>query len=263
MPPIDCPLSIRNLSMHYHQQETAALNDISLDFSGEKMTAIIGPNGAGKSSLLKGALGLAPIETGRALFFGKPLPETRRKIAYVPQKSAIDWDFPINVREVVQQGLIADTKPWHIRPPKHHRAIALQALEQVGLSDYAERQIGKLSGGQQQRMFIARALAQSLMPDGARLFILDEPFAGVDAITETTIMYILRSLVSQGKTVIAVHHNLQTVSEYFDDVVLLNSRLIAHGRVASVFTDEAIARTYLPAPCRADEAGQGTKASTS
>lgn len=240
------PLSLENMQVHYHGQDKAALESITLDFEIGKMSAIVGPNGAGKSTLLKACLGLIKTQAGDIRFFGQPLSKVRRKVAYVPQRSAIDWDFPINVREVVQQGLISDLKPFQIFTPKSHREIALRALDQVGLKDFSERQIGKLSGGQQQRMFIARALAQSMMENGAELFLLDEPFAGVDAATEKTIIKILKKLTDEGKTIIAVHHNLHTVNEYFDNVALLNTTLIGAGPVEQTFTDEAITRTYLP-----------------
>ena len=240
------PLSIKNLEVRYHGQDRAALESLSLDFEQGKLTAIVGPNGAGKSTLLKSCLGLTAKQGGAVTFFGEPLSMKRRKVAYVPQRSSIDWNFPINVREVVRQGLISDLKLFQIMTPKSHKEIALHALDQVGLKDFSERQIAKLSGGQQQRMFIARALAQSMMQDGADLFMLDEPFAGVDASTEKTIIGVLKKLTHEGKTIIAVHHNLQTVSDYFDNVVLLNTSLIASGPIKDVFTDEAITRTYLP-----------------
>jgi len=240
------PLSVKNLEVRYHGQDKIALAPLSQDFEQGKMTAIVGPNGAGKSTLIKACLGLTSKQKGVVRFFGEPLQKKRRKVAYVPQRSGIDWNFPINVREVVQQGLICDLKLFQLLTPKSHKEIALRALDQVGLGDFSERQIAKLSGGQQQRMFLARALAQSMMQDGADLFMLDEPFAGVDASTEKTIISVLKQLSLEGKTIIAVHHNLQTVSDYFDNVVLLNTSLIASGSVDKVFTDEAISRTYLP-----------------
>lgn len=240
------PLSVRNLQVRYYGQDKAALASLSLDFEQGKMSAIVGPNGAGKSTLLKACLGLLPTQEGSVHFYGQSLAKKRRKVAYVPQRSSIDWDFPINVREVVQQGLINDLKFFQMFTPKLHKEMALRALKKVGFEDFSERQIAKLSGGQQQRMFLARALVQSMMKDGADIFLLDEPFAGVDASTEKTIITILKQLSREGKTIIAVHHNLQTVSEYFDNVVLLNTTLIANGAVGEVFTDEAIARTYLP-----------------
>ncbi len=242
------PLSVRNLQVRYQGQDRAALASLSLDFEQGKMSAIVGPNGAGKSTLLKACLGLLPTQEDSVRFYGESLSKKRRKIAYVPQRSSIDWNFPINVREVVQQGLIKDLKFFQMFTPKSHKEMALRALQKVGLEDFSERQIAKLSGGQQQRMFLARALVQSMMNDGADIFLLDEPFAGVDASTEKTIIGVLKQLSREGKTIIAVHHNLQTVSEYFDNVVLLNTTLIANGAVSEVFTDEAITRTYLPPP---------------
>lgn len=242
--------SLKNLSVQYHGQSTPALDNITLDINAGKMVAIIGPNGAGKSTLIKAALGLLPIAEGRAEFFGRPLKDRRKKIAYVPQRSAIDWDFPINVREVAQQGLFAEKSLFNVFAPKRDRILAMEALEEVGLASMSERQISKLSGGQQQRMFLARALVQNKMKDGAELFLLDEPLAGVDATTEKVIINLLKALTQSGHTVIAVHHNLQSVPEYFDDVVLLNGQVIASGAVEQVFTDEMIARTYLPQPRR-------------
>lgn len=240
------PLSIKNLTMRYHGQEQNALSDINIDFEAGKMTAIVGPNGAGKSTLLKSALGLIDSENEHLEFFGQTLNDARDKIAYVPQRASVDWDFPIRVQDVVQQGLFSELKLTDFFTPKSHKNLSLKALEKVGLQDFATRQISKLSGGQQQRMFLARALVQGMSDNGAELYLLDEPFAGVDAATEKIIIDILKELAAEGNTVIAVHHNLATVPEYFDNVALINGSLIAHGAVSAIFTDENIARTYIP-----------------
>lgn len=240
------PLSIKNLTMRYHGQDQNALSDISIDFESGKMTAIVGPNGAGKSTLLKSALSLIDSDNRDIEFFGQTLKDARKKVAYVPQRASVDWDFPIRVQEVVQQGLFSDLKLTDFFTPKNHKDLSLKALEKVGLQEFATRQISKLSGGQQQRMFLARALVQGMSDNGAELYLLDEPFAGVDAATETIIIDILKELAVEGNTIIAVHHNLATVPEYFDNVALINGSLIAHGEVSKIFTDENIARTYIP-----------------
>lgn len=246
------PCSIRNLCVSYHGQQQDALEDISINFRPGSISAIVGPNGAGKSTLLKAALGLVKSKSGDVLFYGNSFEDSRRKIAYVPQRANVDWDFPIRVREVVEQGLHSVLKLTNIFTPKHHKVLAMQALEKVGMQDFAKRQISQLSGGQQQRMFLARALVQGMVENGAELYILDEPFAGVDAATEKIIIKILKKLASEGNTIIAVHHNLATVPEYFDDVALINRRLIAHGPVKDIFTDEAVQKTYIPAEQNAE-----------
>ncbi|MBL8563113.1 MAG: metal ABC transporter ATP-binding protein [Gemmobacter sp.] len=214
-----------------------ALRDASGSFETAAMTAIVGPNGAGKSTLLKAALGLIP-STGRVAFFGKPLAEMRARVAYVPQRASVDWDFPVRVIDVVVQGLYRELGLLG-RLRLSHRRRALDCLERVGMADYASRQIGALSGGQQQRVFLARALAQN-----ADLYLLDEPFAGVDAATESAIIAVLKSLRDQGRSVVAVHHDLATVPAYFDRVLLLNRHVQAEGPVAETFTPEALARLY-------------------
>lgn len=240
------PCSIKNLSVSYHNQNEKALDNIHIDFIAGAMSAIVGPNGAGKSTLLKAALGLVPIQSGEVHFFGQQLNDVRKKIAYVPQRASVDWDFPIRVHEVVQQGLFQELKLTNFFTPPHHKELAEEALEQVGLQDFANRQISKLSGGQQQRMFLARALVQGMMEGGAELFILDEPFAGVDAASETVIIDILKDLAEEGKTIIAVHHNLATVPTYFDSVALINQKLIAYGPIKMAFSDQNIHSAYIP-----------------
>ncbi|HRK43725.1 MAG TPA: metal ABC transporter ATP-binding protein [Gemmobacter sp.] len=214
-----------------------ALKSASGSFESAAMTAIVGPNGAGKSTLLKAALGLIP-STGRVTFFGKPLAEMRARIAYVPQRASVDWDFPVRVIDVVVQGLYRELGLLG-RLRLSHRRRALDCLERVGMAEYASRQIGALSGGQQQRVFLARALAQN-----ADLYLLDEPFAGVDAATESAIITVLKSLRDQGRSVVAVHHDLATVPTYFDRVLLLNRQVQAEGPVAETFTPAALARLY-------------------
>lgn len=214
-----------------------ALKSASGSFESAAMTAIVGPNGAGKSTLLKAALGLIPA-SGRVAFFGKPLAEMRARVAYVPQRASVDWDFPVRVIDVVVQGLYRELGLLG-RLRLSHRRRALDCLERVGMAEYASRQIGALSGGQQQRVFLARALAQN-----ADLYLLDEPFAGVDAATESAIIAVLKSLRDQGGSVVAVHHDLATVPAYFDRVLLLNRQVQAEGPVAETFTPAALARLY-------------------
>ena len=214
-----------------------ALKSASGSFESAAMTASVGPNGAGKSTLLKAALGLIPA-SGRVAFFGKPLAEMRARVAYVPQRASVDWDFPVRVIDVVVQGLYRELGLLG-RLRLSHRRRALDCLERVGMADYASRQIGALSGGQQQRVFLARALAQN-----ADLYLLDEPFAGVDAATESAIIAVLKSLRDQGRSVVAVHHDLATVPAYFNRVLLLNRQVQAEGPVAETFTPEALARLY-------------------
>ncbi|MEM1315900.1 MAG: metal ABC transporter ATP-binding protein [Pseudomonadota bacterium] len=230
------PLSLRGLTVSYGDKP--AVFSVDADFPAGAMTAVVGPNGAGKSTLLKAALGLIPRVSGQATAFGRPVDAVRGRIAYVPQRASVDWDFPTRALDVVLQGMTAELG-W-LRPVRaRHRAKALDRLARVGMEDFAERQIGRLSGGQQQRVFLARALAQD-----ADLYILDEPFAGVDAATERTIIGILKSLRDEGRTVVAVHHDLATVPDYFDRVLLLNVRKIADGPVAECFTQAALQEAY-------------------
>ncbi|HEX4953607.1 MAG TPA: metal ABC transporter ATP-binding protein [Thermoanaerobaculia bacterium] len=212
--------------------------DVDLALPPGRLIAIVGPNGAGKSTLLKAILDLVPPLTGWVKVFGGPLARHRSWIGYVPQRESVDWDFPTSALDVVTMGLYGELG-WLRRPARAHRERALACLEQVGIRDLAGRQISQLSGGQQQRVFLARALAQE-----ARLYLMDEPFAGVDATTERAIVELLKRLRAEGKTVIAVHHDLQTVAEYFDHVVLLNMRLVAAGPVETTFTPENLQLTY-------------------
>jgi manganese/zinc/iron transport system ATP- binding protein len=229
-------VSIRDLTVTY--SEKPVLWDIDLDWSMGALTAVVGPNGAGKSTLVKAALGLIPVAAGTALFLGQPLDQARGKVAYVPQRSAVDWDFPTDVLDVTLMGTYG-ALGWFRRPGGGERSRAMAALEQVGMADLAHRQINELSGGQQQRTFLARALVQ-----GAEVTILDEPFTGVDAVTEQKMIEVFRSLRDAGKAVIAVHHDLDSVPMIFDEVTLLNTRLIAHGPVDEVFSEPHLRATY-------------------
>ncbi len=229
-------VEVHDVTVAYHRKPVLWDVDVSLPIG--KLIAIVGPNGAGKSTLIKAALGLVPLASGRIEIFGQPLRRVRQRVGYVPQRETVDWDFPVDALDVVLMGRYGRLG-WIRRPGKADRAIALECLKQVGLQDFASRQISQLSGGQQQRVFLARALAQQ-----ADLYFMDEPFAGVDAATEKAIVEVLRDLRSAGRTVIAVHHDLQTVPEYFDHVVLLNMRLVAAGPVETTFTRENLQRTY-------------------
>ena len=230
------PVEIRDLTVAYH--ERPVLWDVDLTIRAGRLTAIVGPNGAGKSTLIKASLGLVPVAAGWVHIFGKPFAEQRRLVAYVPQRGSVDWDFPTDALDVVTMGRYG-TLGWFRRPGAADRALAMEKLRQVGMADFARRQISELSGGQQQRVFLARALAQE-----ADLYFMDEPFAGVDATTERAIISLLQDLRQQGKTVVAVHHDLNTVDDYFDDVALLNVRLIAAGPVTDVFTHDNLHTTY-------------------
>jgi manganese/zinc/iron transport system ATP- binding protein len=230
------PLSIHDLTVAYNRKPV--LWDIEYEAPDRALIAIVGPNGAGKSTLIKAVLGLVPAASGLVEVFGRPVARQRHLIGYVPQRGSVDWDFPVSALEVVAMGLYGRIG-W-LRPvARRHREAARACLDQVGMADYAERQISQLSGGQQQRVFLARALAQE-----ATLYFMDEPFAGVDAATETAIVDVLRRLKDEGRTVIAVHHDLQTVPEYFEHVLLLNGRVIAAGSVAEAFTPDNLRRTY-------------------
>ncbi len=228
-------LLVTGLSVRY--DGAMALDSAEMQVPRGTMTAIVGPNGAGKSTLLKAILGLEPA-TGEARAFGQPVAQAMPRIAYVPQRAAVDWSFPVRVIDVVLMGTYRETGLLGRITPAL-RARAADCLARVGMQDFATRQIGALSGGQQQRVFLARALAQ-----GAELFLLDEPFAGVDAATESAIIGVLKSLRDGGATVVAVHHDLSTVPAYFDRVVLMNRRVIAQGPVASTFTRERLSQTY-------------------
>lgn len=235
-PKTDSPLSIHGLTVSYG--EKPAVFSVDVSFRPGQMTAIVGPNGAGKSTLLKAALGILRPLSGQVTCYGRPLDEMRGRIAYVPQRASVDWDFPARVCDVVLMGMTRELGLLR-RVQGSHRARALACLDRVGMQGFAHRQIGQLSGGQQQRVFLARALAQQ-----ADLYLLDEPFAGVDAATEKAIISVLHGLRAEGKTVIAVHHDLATVADYFDRVFLINTTAIAEGAVAEVFTPDHLQTAY-------------------
>ncbi|MGM0838495.1 MAG: metal ABC transporter ATP-binding protein [Bacillota bacterium] len=230
------PVKIENLTVAYHRKPV--LKEISFTVPEGKLIGIIGPNGAGKSTLIKAVLELIPKASGSISIYGKPYRSQRKLIGYVPQRGSVDWDFPTNALDVVLMGRYGHIG-WIKRPSKKDIEFAYECLDKVGMRDYATRQISQLSGGQQQRVFLARALAQD-----ASIYFMDEPFVGVDAATEKAIITILNELKSQGKTVLVVHHDLQTVKEYFDWVLLINLRKIAIGPTDEVFTMENLQRTY-------------------
>lgn len=234
--PAAVPLSVYDLTVAYHRKPV--LWDVGFDVPAGTMVAVVGPNGAGKSTLLKAIMDLTPRASGRIHVFGDTYRRNRHRVGYVPQRESVDWDFPIDVLDVVTMGLYSQIG-WCLPVQRKHRRAAMEALEQVGIADLAHRQISQLSGGQQQRTFLARALVQN-----ADLYLMDEPFAAVDAATERAIVRILRAMKDNGKTAIVIHHDLQTVPEYFDYVVLLNMRVVAHGPVETVFTTENLQKTY-------------------
>lgn len=203
-----------------------------------KITAIIGPNGAGKSTLLKAAFGLLEPLSGWVRFYNEDYAKFRKQVAYVPQKESVDWTFPITVKEVALMGRYGHLG-WIKRPSAEDRRIAQESLEKVGMSEFADRHISELSGGQQQRVFLARALCQQ-----ADMYFLDEPFSGVDQATEKAIVNLLQELGKMGKNVFVVHHDIQTVEEYFDWLIMLNVRLVASGPLKEVFTKENLEATY-------------------
>lgn len=232
----ESPLSIHAMTVAYDRKPV--LWDVDYDAPVNKLIAIVGPNGAGKSTLIKACLDLVPRASGQVEFWGGSYREARSRIGYVPQRESVDWDFPVSALDVVCMGRYRKIG-WCRPVSRRHKDAALECLDRVGMKAYAKRQISQLSGGQQQRVFLARALAQE-----ADFYLMDEPFAGVDAATERAIVNVLRDLKETGKTVIAVHHDLQTVPEYFDDVILLNMRVVAAGPVREVFTNENLHKTY-------------------
>ncbi len=234
--PADCPLLLRGVTVSYGDKP--AVFSVDAQFPAGALTAIVGPNGAGKSTLLKASLGIVPRLSGEVTVYGRPLDQARHRIAYVPQRASVDWDFPTTVIDVVLMGLYPKLGLLG-RITGDARRRAHDALDRVGIAEFADRQIGRLSGGQQQRVFLARALAQD-----ADLVLLDEPFAGVDAATERAIIQVLKDLSSAGKTVVCVHHDLATVADYFDRVFLLNVRPIAEGPVDQTFTAQNLNATY-------------------
>jgi manganese/zinc/iron transport system ATP- binding protein len=239
-------IDVEELSVNYH--ETAVLWDINFSLPTGALIGIIGPNGAGKSTLLKVILGLTPPLSGTVRFFGRPLEEVREKVAYVPQRSSVDWDFPMTVYDLVLMGRTPRIGLFKCASKRDKEAV-MQALKQVEMDQLKDRQIGELSGGQQQRLFIARALVKN--PD---LFLLDEPFAGIDLATEKNLLQLFSKLKSEGKTVVMVHHDLITAQKVFDYLVLLNTCLIAAGPKDGVLTSQNLAKTYGPGSKLLDEA---------
>lgn len=229
-------IEVHDLTVAY--REKPVLWDIDLTVPAGVLMAIVGPNGAGKTTLIKAILGLIRPVAGEVLVNGKPYSPRSQTVAYVPQRGSVDWDFPTTVQDVVTMGTYGRLG-WFRRPGSNERNAAMDALGRVGMAEFASRQISQLSGGQQQRTFLARALVQD-----APVYLMDEPFQGVDAVTEKAIVEILRELRSRGRTVLVVHHDLQTVAEYFDWVTLLNVRRIASGPVPEVFTPDNLRATY-------------------
>ncbi|MDQ2086576.1 metal ABC transporter ATP-binding protein [Herbivorax sp. ANBcel31] len=229
-------LEVSSLTTSYNDKPV--LWDINVAVPEGIIMGIIGPNGAGKSTFIKSLLGIVKPIAGSAKIYGKPYKKIRKKVAYVPQRESVDWDFPTTVLDVVTMGLYGDIG-WIKRPGKKEKQLSLNALEKLGMEKYHDRQISKLSGGQQQRTFLARALVQD-----ADLFLMDEPFQGVDALTEKIIIDFMKELKNKGKTIVAVHHNLETASEYFDWIMMLNIKCIAVGPCSEVFIGENLAKTY-------------------
>lgn len=232
----DIAVKVEDLTIAYYSKPVVW--DVDLNIKKGKLTAILGPNGAGKSTLLKAMLNLIPISSGKILFFDKTYKEFRKNISYVPQSESVDWDFPTDVLDVVIMGTYGKLG-WIKRAGKKEKELSLEALKKLGMEEYVDRQISDLSGGQQQRVFLSRALVQD-----SEIYFLDEPLKGVDAKTEKEIMKILKELRDSGKTIVVVHHDLRTVEEYFDDVVLLNKLVVASGSVKDVFIEENINKAY-------------------
>ncbi|MFM8347773.1 MAG: metal ABC transporter ATP-binding protein [Bacteroidota bacterium] len=234
--PMLSSLEVHDLTVSFDKKPV--LWNIDLTLPQGKLVGIIGPNGAGKSTLIKACMGLLPLSSGYVKLFGEELNTVRERISYVPQRESVDWDFPASVLDVVLMGRYRRIGLFG-RIREADRDVAMDCLRKVGMESFASRQISQLSGGQQQRTFLARALAQQ-----ASLYFMDEPFAGVDAATEKTIISLLRNMTAAGQTVVVVHHDLQTVSQYFDWVIMLNTRLIGCGPVDTVFTSDQLRETY-------------------
>jgi len=229
-------LEVHDLTVAYHKKPV--LWGIDFAVPAGKLVGIVGPNGAGKSTLIKGILGLVPVSSGWVKVYGEPYAKSKHRVGYVPQRESVDWDFPVTVMDVVLMGRYGRLGLLR-RPGKADREVARACLEQVKMLPFANRQIANLSGGQQQRVFLARALAQE-----SDLYLMDEPFAGVDAATERAIVTLLRELQERGKSVIVVIHDLQAAREYFDSLLLLNMRVVAYGPTETVFTPELLQKTY-------------------
>lgn len=229
-------LKVHNLTVSYNKRPVLWNVDFSLPEG--KLIGVIGPNGSGKTTLLKSIMGLVPLSSGNVKIFDQPLDEVRQKISYVPQRESVDWDFPASVMDVVLMGRYRKSNIFR-RLTRQDKQFAIEALQKVGMLEFSKRQISQLSGGQQQRVFIARSLCQK-----ADLYIMDEPFAGVDAATESSILKLLSDLKNEGKTVIIVHHDLETAKDFFDWIVLLNTRLVASGSREEVFTSKLLQEAY-------------------
>lgn len=229
-------LDVHDVTVAYHRRPV--LWDIDLTLNEPALVGVVGPNGAGKSTLIKAVLGLVPLANGQVRVFGQPVSAVRKRIGYFPQRNSVDWDFPVSVLDVVLMGTYGQLG-WLRWPGARERKWARECLARVELSEYGGQQIGQLSGGQQQRTFLARALAQH-----SDVYFMDEPMAGVDAATERVIFSVLQELRDQGKLVVVVHHDLRTVPEYFDHVVMINQRLVAAGPVSEAFTQDNLQKTY-------------------
>jgi manganese/zinc/iron transport system ATP- binding protein len=229
-------LELHDLTVSYAKKPV--LYGVDVQVPQGALVGIIGPNGAGKSTMIRAIMGLTPVSGGWVKIFGQSFDQARHRVGYVPQREQVDWDFPVNVMDVVLMGRYG-RRGWLRRVTKDDRRIAEESLEMVGMLPFRNRQISNLSGGQQQRVFLARALAQQ-----SDFYLMDEPFAGVDATTERAIVTLLQELQSQGKTILVVHHDLTTAREYFDHLLLLNMRLVAFGKTADVFTMELLQKTY-------------------
>jgi len=232
----DLSIQVKGVNISYGRKRV--LSNIYLNIAKGYIYGLIGPNGAGKSTLFKTILGLIEPNSGQVTVLDNEIKEVRKRVAYVPQKDEIDWDFPATVYDIVMMGRYPHKKVFQKLDANDH-LVAKEALEKVGMTEFKDRQIGALSGGQQQRVFIARALCQQ-----ADIFLLDEPFVGVDITTENKIIDILKDLTADDRTVLIVHHDLATADDYFDKVILLNQRLITYGDTTEVFTQENIAKTY-------------------
>lgn len=229
-------ISVHDLTVSYERKPV--LWDVDLEIPAGKLVGVIGPNGAGKSTLLKACLGLIPAVSGRVQFYGRPWADLRHEIAYIPQRETVDWDFPVTALEVVTMGRYGHLG-W-LRPVNRlQKKLAIEAMEKLAIADLANRQISRLSGGQQQRVFLARALAQN-----AAIYLMDEPFAAVDAATERAIIALLRNLREEGRTCLIVHHDLASAPQYFDWTILINLRVVAYGPTGEILTEENLRRTY-------------------
>jgi manganese/iron transport system ATP-binding protein/manganese/zinc/iron transport system ATP- binding protein len=229
-------IEVDHLTVSYHARP--ALLDVSINIESDQLVGVIGPNGAGKSTFIKAILGFVKPDVGVVKINGKSAQKAKGEVAYVPQRGAVDWDFPITVEEVALMGRYQQI-PWYTSPSAKDREAALEALKMVRMEDFAKRQIGELSGGQQQRVFMGRALAQ-----GSDILLLDEPFAGVDAATERAILEVLERAKQAGKTLVVVHHDLSTAAEYFDKLILIKQRLYAYGPPRLVLREDLLSKVY-------------------